>query len=184
MGGLLGDILSLGGLLGDGNELAVGGEVGGFFEDITNPQKLLEDLLSLPQDALREVQNIINISGNGNGNGGASDALFTTTITEKPIGEPGLLQGFSGGNGKTANRTLVQTLDLASGRIVRTRVLPGTPFLMNADVSAAKRVFKLSSKLHGKMPRRTVKESEVTKLKNAAVQQAMQTISCPPPPCK
>lgn len=174
------DVLSLGGLL-DSNG-GVGGEVGGFLSDISNPQKLLDDLLSLPEDVQREIRNLISLGGS-NGNGGG-DRLFETTITEKPIGEPGELQGFSRGNGRTANRTLVQTLDLASGRIIRTRVLPGTPFLMNADVQAAKRVFKLSSKLHGKMPRRTVKESEVTKLKNAAVQQAIANVSCPPPPCK
>lgn len=178
---LFGDLLSLGGLLGDGS----GGEVGGFLEDVTNPQKLLEDFMNLPADVQSEFQNLIGFAGNGNGNGGGglSDELFTTTITEKPIGEPGLLQGFSRGNGKTANRTLVQTLDLTTNRIVRTTVHPGTPYMMNSDIQAAKKVFRQSRQLHARMPRRTVKESQVTKLKDAAIEQAMRNVTCPPPPC-
>ena len=91
--------------------------------------------------------------------------------------------GFAGGNGRTATRTIVQTMDLATGQIIRTKTMPGSPRLMNSDVAAARKVIKSVGKLHNQMPRRTVKEGEVTKLKNAAVQAAtarVTQIACDP----
>lgn len=105
-------------------------------------------------------------AANGNGNG----PVDTT--------------GFAGGNGRTATRTIVQTMDLATGQIIRQKTMPGSPRLMNSDVAAARKVIKSVGKLHNQMPRRTVKEGEVTKLKNAAVQAATQRVHqvCAPKP--
>lgn len=75
--------------------------------------------------------------------------------------------------------TRVMSLD-ASGTIIATQNFEGTPFLMNKDVIAAKRVFRLSQKLARKLPKRTVKQSAVSQLKDAAVDQAMRVIACPP----
>lgn len=75
--------------------------------------------------------------------------------------------------------TRVMSLD-ASGTIIATQNFEGTPFLMNKDVIAAKRVFRLSQKLARKLPKRTVKQSAVSQLKDAAVDQAMRVITCPP----
>jgi len=97
-----------------------------------------------------------------------------------PSGEQQVdLTGFGGGNGRFSKRTIVQTLDITTGRIT-SKVMEGAPHMMNKDLRAAKKVFRLAAKLHAKMPRRTVKESETTKLKNAAVQAAMKNVTCPP----
>ena len=95
------------------------------------------------------------------------------------------MTGFGGGNGKEATRTIVQTVNLLTGKIVRFKILPGSPHLMNSEVSAAKRVFKISSKLHARMPRRTVKESQTKKLTDAAIAAATANVTCPnpKPPC-
>jgi hypothetical protein len=77
-------------------------------------------------------------------------------------------------------RTRVESLD-QFGQVLRTVVFDGAPFLMNKDVVAAKRVFRLASKLHGKLPRRTVKESKVAQLKDAAVETALRQIQAPKP---
>jgi len=81
--------------------------------------------------------------------------------------------GFGGGNGRTATRTIVQTMDLATGQIIRMKTMPGSPRLMNSDVAAARKVIKSVGKLHNQMPRRTVKESQATKLKDAAIAAAL-----------
>jgi len=81
--------------------------------------------------------------------------------------------GFGGGNGRTATRTIVQTMDLATGAIIRTKTMPGSPRLMNSDVAAARKVIKSVGKLHNQMPRRTVKDSPATKLKDAAIAAAL-----------
>ena len=96
------------------------------------------------------------------------------------------LTGFGGGNGRFSKRTIVQTLDQSTGQISQ-KVMSGAPHIMNSDIRAAKKVFRQSAKLHSRMPRRTVKESETTKLKNAAVQKALQNVQggdCCPPTCK
>jgi len=81
--------------------------------------------------------------------------------------------GFGGGNGRTATRTIVQTMDLATGQITRVKTMPGSPRLMNSDVAAARKVIKSVGKLHNQMPRRTVKDSPATKLKDAAIAAAL-----------
>jgi len=81
--------------------------------------------------------------------------------------------GFAGGNGKVATRTIVQTMDLMTGKIIRQREMPGSPFMMNSEVRAAKKVFRQSRNLNNKLPRRTVKESASTRLKNACIEDAI-----------
>jgi len=96
------------------------------------------------------------------------------------------LTGFGGGNGRFSKRTIVQTLDQSTGQISQ-KIMSGAPHIMNSDIRAAKKVFRQSAKLHSRMPRRTVKESETTKLKNAAVSKALQNVQsgdCCPPACK
>lgn len=82
--------------------------------------------------------------------------------------------GFGGGNGRTATRTVVETMDLASGTIIRRRMLPGSPFLMNSDVKAAKRVFKKSADLAKRIPRKTIRQSPTQELKDAAIEAAIR----------
>lgn len=77
-------------------------------------------------------------------------------------------------------RTIVQTLS-ADGTVVRQKVLRGSPHLMNRDLMIAKRVFNVSTKLHAKLPRKTVKESEVTALKNRIVKNALDKAGAPCP---
>jgi len=93
---------------------------------------------------------------------------------------PAAMQGFGRGNGRTANRTVVQTMDLVTGQIVREQVFPGSPFMMNSDRRAAKRVFRQSQALQKSLPRKTVRESKTTQFKNAAMESAMRIVSCPP----
>jgi len=88
--------------------------------------------------------------------------------------------GFAGGNGRVATKTIVQTMDLATGKIIRQKEMPGSPFMMNSEVRAAKKVFRQSRNLNNKLPRRTVKESAATRLKNACIEGAISKAACDP----
>lgn len=92
---------------------------------------------------------------------------------------------WSGGNGQFATRTTVERLEIATGRVSLIRQMPGSPHLMNSDIQAMKRTLKAVSQLSKRVPRKTIRESEVTKLKNAAVQQALANMAAPscPPKC-
>lgn len=78
--------------------------------------------------------------------------------------------------------TIVETRN-ATGQLIRTETLKGAPFLMKTDIVAAKRVHKKFVKLGQKLPRRTVQQSQASKLTEAIQDKAMQQIlgpSCPP----
>jgi len=122
--------------------------------------------------------------------GGIEAALAGTPISKAAIQAakapavtlPGVV---APGGLKNVVRTVVQTI-APNGTIVRSELLMGRPFLMDKDIVTAKRVFRQSRKLAGKIPRKTVKQSQSAQLKEAVVQQALQNLisgPCPPPPC-
>ena len=100
------------------------------------------------------------------------------TITDRTMRKDGVEIGE-----KNFVETVVQTF-APDGTIIREKVFAGAPFLMKKDLVIAKRVFKLASKLHGKLPRRTMKQSEMSKLNEAILDKAKSNLltgpTCPP----
>jgi len=88
-----------------------------------------------------------------------------------------------GGNGDSFRRTIVQTIRASDGVITRQEILRGGPHLMQHDLVVAKRVFRLASKLHAKMPRRTVRVSRQKMLMQQVVENALEQKMCPPALC-
>ncbi len=88
-----------------------------------------------------------------------------------------------GGNGDSFRRTIVQTIRASDGVLIRQEVLRGGPHLMQHDLVVAKRVFRLASKLHAKMPRRTVRVSRQKLLMQQVVENALEQKMCPPALC-
>ena len=94
-------------------------------------------------------------------------------------------EGWSGGNGITMKRTIVQTLMIATGRITFT-VEPGEPDLMKRDVQIAKRVFRRIRKLEQRLPKKTVKQGAAAQVKEKLNQVILDRITCDvqqKPPC-
>jgi len=117
-------------------------------------------------------------------------------IIEGVAGIPGAILGgdgaaaaapVTGGNGRVHTRTIVQTVDNATGQVIKQKIMMGSPHMMNSDIQAAKKVFRQSAKLAARMPRRTVKQSAASKLTDAVTQRAIQNVqggdSCPPAKC-
>jgi len=108
----------------------------------------------------------------------AGEALF-----DSATGQPLTAQAGRGGNGMTFRRTIVQTVNAADGQIMKQKVLAGAPHLMNRDLIIAKRVFRLSTKLHQKLPKRTVRQSRTKALMTQIIESSLarQALpSCPP----
>jgi len=88
------------------------------------------------------------------------------------------------GNGFFATSTIVQTLDLRTGQIVRQRVLNGSPFLMNNEVNKLRTVARKLGKANARLPRKTRKASAQRELVDAVTQNALRRVitdgSCPP----
>jgi len=88
-----------------------------------------------------------------------------------------------GGNGDTFRRTIVQTIDSRTGELRKQVVLAGAPHLMNRDLQIAKRVFRLSSKLHTRLPKRVIRPSRQKQLTMQVLDNALQraALPCPTP---
>jgi len=95
---------------------------------------------------------------------------------------PGAVGGGGGrGNGQFVRQTTVQTFDLATGQVVRQQVFDGAPFLMNNEVQRLRTVARKLGRANAKLPRRTVKQSPLSELKDAAVSAALSNVrkGCP-----
>lgn len=139
-------------------------------EVVGGGSKVLPGVLPKSEKVQEFIEDILPIPGVSSGNGltarigGAACPVDTT--------------GFGGGNGKESTRTIVETMDLRTGKIVRRKILAGSPHLMNKDIAAARKVFRATSKLHARMPRRTVRESKTKQLTDAAVDKALRSVNC------
>lgn len=101
-----------------------------------------------------------------------------TIHREGPFGSAVTHTPFTGGNGRTVRTTVVTTTNLLTGEIVRVVELDGAPFLMNKDVQKLRQTAKKLTRAHGKLPRRTVKESLTKQLTDAAVKSALDATRC------
>jgi len=134
------------------------GPVAGILDPVLG---IVGGVAEIPGQLVETVTGTVSgITGAVLGGGAAGRAIDTT--------------GFSRGNGFTATRTIVETMNIQTGQIVRTRSMPGTPFLMNSEVQAAKRVFKKSADLRKRIPRKTVRQSATEQLKEAALDAAIR----------
>lgn len=82
----------------------------------------------------------------------------------------------SGGNGKVAKRTIVQTINLDTGQVVNEVTLEGAPFLMNKAVRELARTTRKLRKANRKIPTRTVKQSLGSQLTERVLNQTIQDV--------
>jgi len=92
------------------------------------------------------------------------------------IGSPAAVSGTpgAGGNGVTHLRTVVQSIDNATGAVVRESIQEGSPFLMNKDMQIARKVFKMIGMANKRLPKKMVRVSEATMLKDQLVTSSLQ----------
>lgn len=64
------------------------------------------------------------------------------------------------GMANVRTETVIQRISRTTGLVLSTVTKPGSPFLMNSEVRALRRVSKMISKAHGKIPRKSAKISE------------------------
>jgi len=110
---------------------------------------------------------------------GAGD-IGIQALLSGPSGGVQIQPGATGGNGRSVRQTIVVTRDSMTGQITRTEVLRGAPFLMGRDVQVANRVFRQSTKLQRRLPKKIVRQSQRTALVNRVVSSALERAACPP----
>jgi len=103
------------------------------------------------------------------------------------LGQPGVVLGAQaaglaggGGNGQFSKQTIVQTVNLATGLVVKAVLLDGAPFLMNKEVASLARVTRKLGKASRKIPRRTVKQSLGAQLTEKVLSQTINNVGQKP----
>jgi len=87
--------------------------------------------------------------------------------------------------GSLRRRTIVETFNPRTGAVSKRETLKGAPAVMQSDVAAANRLNRALRRLNKKQPKKLVRESEMTALKNEVVNSALRRARdpCPPKPC-
>lgn len=106
--------------------------------------------------------------GTGPGSQAPASALFAATPAQQAT-----VVGLQGGQANVFTRTIVQRISRANGTVLSSRALVGSPFLMNAEVRALRRVSKMIQKAAGKIPKRSASISE-DRLNKAVTERVMQ----------
>lgn len=87
------------------------------------------------------------------------------------------------GNGFFVTETIVQTIELATGQIIRSKCLAGSPFLMNNEVNKLRTVARKLGKANARLPRKTRRASAQRELVDAVTQNALRRVitdgNCP-----
>lgn len=85
--------------------------------------------------------------------------------------------------GRQRKRTIVETFDPLTGAVLRRKTTPGGVAVFAQDAAAARRLFRQVRKLDARLPRKTVKESQVKQLTDRVVKNALERAgddpSCP-----
>jgi len=84
------------------------------------------------------------------------------------------------GNGQFARQTIVQTIRLSDGAVVRSEVFSGAPFLMQKAVRELRATSRKLTKANQKIPRKLVRQSKRSALLDSVLDQALaQARKCP-----
>ena len=112
----------------------------------------------------------------GAGVAGVGAGLAAASMIDPETGQP-LMGG--GGNGRYTTYTTVTTIDNATGETVRQKMYRGSPYLMNRDLVAAKKVMRTAGKLGRRFGSRVRTPSKAKQLTDAVVDRAMQNVIAP-----
>jgi len=77
--------------------------------------------------------------------------------TPRILGEIDDIATLGGGMAGAFRQTVVQTIQRGTNVVIKQEIFRGAPFLMQHDIVVAKRVFRMATKLHGRLPRRSAK---------------------------
>lgn len=141
--------------------------------------RTLQQQLAIPQPVLRTAATrAANLARGAGGLALATGAGVGISALAAGAGQDAdgrvVVEGAAGrGNGQFVKQTLVQTIDVETGAIVRTVVRSGAPFLMNREVRQLRTVARKLGRAHAKLPRVTRAPSLAKQLQDKALRNAL-----------
>lgn len=85
--------------------------------------------------------------------------------------------------GAQRRRTIVETFDVSTGVVTKRETFKGAPAVMQSDVAAANRLNRQLRRLNKKQPKKLVRPSAITQLKDEVIETALRRArdnGCPP----
>jgi len=113
--------------------------------------------------------------------GGA--AADTTATTAAALAAQGVMGGVLGrGNGQFVKQTIVQTIELATGTVVRQETFAGAPFAMQKEINRIRTLDKKLTKAAARIRSKGKGPSKTKQLTDAVVDSALRNVvaGCPP----
>lgn len=173
--------------------------VGAVVGAVINPAGTIAKLFSGDTKAAAPVATGRALSATGAARSIAEGVALGPVLGTPRLGQPGVITGgdvartitgvqkgfpprtsaalpLTGGNGKVAKRTIVQTINLDNGAVVNEIVLEGAPFLMNKAVRELERTSRKLRKANRKIPTRPVKVSLAKQLTDRVLNETIQNI--------
>lgn len=92
----------------------------------------------------------------------------------RPLISPEQAQQVLGASGRLRRRTTTETFDPVTGVVTKTETFAGGVAVRQSDVVAARRVFRQIAAINKRIPRKTVKESQVKQLTDRVVKNALE----------
>jgi len=93
--------------------------------------------------------------------------------------------GIGRGNGQFAKQTIVQTVDLATGTVVRQETFAGAPFAMQKDINRIRTLDRKLTKAANRIRSKSRGPSKTKQLTDAVTDAALRNVvaGCPPKAC-
>ena len=115
---------------------------------------------------------------------GLAAAVKAGQITLADVGGPTVVKGIPGiVTGRLRKRTIVQTFDPVTGKVISMKTTAGGVAVFAADAAAAKRFFRQIRKLDARLPRKLTRQSPVKQLTDRVIKNALERAgddpSCP-----
>ncbi len=115
------------------------------------------------------------IAGLFDGDDVSPTTAAVSTLALGPLVGPAVAGGVAAARMKNMVITRIQTINPA-GQVIKEVIRRGRPFLMATDFNTAKKVFKLATKAHAKLPRRSQKQSLASQITEAVKRAALEQV--------
>lgn len=145
--------------------------VAGLITGATAPAAAASPLTAAGQAAVAAAGGRAALIAAAPGSGAPASPQIAPTAAQLLTGIGGA--GAAVGQANVFTQTVVQRIQRGTNAVLSSRILRGSPFLMNAEVRALKRITKMINKAHGKIPRKAAAISQ-DRLNKAVSERVME----------
>lgn len=151
----------------------------GFFSDLLKTAApIVGSFLGLPAPPVTAVARVREPGTKPSITPRLQEKLFGEQIAAREMAAAG---GACPTQGALRRRTIVETFDPETGAVCRSETFKGAPAVMQSDVAAANRLNRALRRLNKQQPRKLVKQTTLSRLKEDVIEGALRGAGAPCP---